>query len=158
MHTPEERRELIEKIRALTEQLEAVVAPLTEKQLTTHFIPGEWTVAQAVHHLADAHMNSYIRMKQILTQDDPPLSSTDQDAWAGLPDAGRAALDDSIMLLKGLHHRWAIMLEGLSEEQWARRGVRAERGPVSLDEMLTIYGNHGEAHLAQIARALAAQS
>ncbi len=94
MHTPEERRELIEKIRALPEQLEAVVAPLTEKQLTTHFIPGEWTVAQAVHHLADAHMNSYIRMKQILTQDDPPLSSTDQDAWAGLPDAGRAALDE----------------------------------------------------------------
>jgi hypothetical protein len=65
MPTETQRRELIEKIRELPERLREQVSGLTDAQLTTHFLAGEWTVAQNVHHLADSHMNSFIRTRLI---------------------------------------------------------------------------------------------
>ncbi|MCB0116959.1 MAG: DinB family protein, partial [Caldilineaceae bacterium] len=54
------RQTLIEKISALPAQIAALTTGLSSDELTTAYIPGEWTVAQNVHHLADSHMNSYI--------------------------------------------------------------------------------------------------
>ena len=68
MLTQEQRRPLIEKIRSLPAQIEGLVSSLDHEQLTTHYIAGEWTVAQNVHHLADSHMNSFIRLKLILSE------------------------------------------------------------------------------------------
>ena len=96
MQTEIQRRELIEKIRELPERLRERVSGLTEAQLTTHFLAHEWTVAQNVHHLADSHMNSFIRTRLILTEERPPLKPYDQDRWAELADSGTTALDESL--------------------------------------------------------------
>ena len=74
--TSQERKPLIDKIRHLPGQIAELVSGLSETRLTTHFLAGEWTVAQNVHHLADSHMNSYIRCKLILTEEHPPSSPT----------------------------------------------------------------------------------
>ena len=97
--TTQERQQDIDKIRRLPGQIEALVSGLSAAQLTTHFLASEWTVAQNVHHLADSHMNSYIRCKLILTEEKPPLKPYDQDAWANLPDAQSADLSASLLLL-----------------------------------------------------------
>ena len=98
--TTQERQQDIDKIRRLPGQIEALVSGLSAAQLTTHFLASEWTVAQNVHHLADSHMNSYIRCKLILTEEKPPLKPYDQDAWANLPDAQSADLSASLLLLR----------------------------------------------------------
>jgi hypothetical protein len=155
---PEQRPALIEKIRILPAQLRACVAGLTEEQLTTHFLVGEWTVAQNVHHLADSHMNSFIRTRLILTEERPALRPYDQDRWAELADSGTTALEESFCILEGLHQRWVRLFESLDEAGWRRAGMHPEIGEVTLDDILQIYAAHGEGHIDQIERTLAAQT
>jgi len=154
--TSQERKPLIDKIRRLPAQIEALVSGLNATQLTTHFLAGEWTVAQNVHHLADSHMNSYIRCKLILTEEHPPLKPYDQDAWANLPDAQSADLSTSLTLLQQLHTRWVIFWETLPDDAWSRTGFHPANGVVTLDDQLRGYDDHGEAHIDQITRTLAA--
>lgn len=147
----------IEKIRALPGQITRLVSGLSDEQLTTHFLPHEWTVAQNVHHLADSHMNSYIRCKLIATEENPPLKPYDQDLWARLPDAQSADLTSSLALLTSLHNRWVLFWETLPADSWSRTGFHPESGVVSLEAQLHGYAEHGEAHIDQIQRTLAAQ-
>lgn len=118
MYTTGQRQAMIDRIRCLPNELEACISGLTEEQLTTHFIEGEWTVAQNVHHLADSHTNSYIRFKLTLAEENPPLKPYDQDVWADMVDATSGDITSSLILLRGLHSRWANLLEGFSDEDW----------------------------------------
>lgn len=151
-----DRASLIDAIRQLPARLAALVAPLSPEQLTTPYLPGEWTVAQNVHHLLDSHLNSYVRCKLIRTEDRPTLRPYDQDAWAALPDGSAADLADSLAALAGLHARWARFWEELPEAAWARPGHHPESGEVTLESLLASYAAHGEGHLDQIQRTLAA--
>lgn len=151
-----DRAHLIEAIRRLPEQLAELVGGLSPQQLTTHYLAGEWTVAQNVHHLLDSHMNSYVRCKLIMTEDRPALRPYDQDAWADLPDASAADLSYSLAALRGLHARWVRFWEALPEQAWARAGYHPENGDMTLAQILEQYAAHGEGHLDQIRRTLAA--
>jgi hypothetical protein len=157
MLSENERKALIAKIRALPEQLESLVGGLSPRQLTTAFLEGEWTVAQNVHHLFDSHANSYIRCKLALTEDSPPFKPYDQDAWAALADARDADIDISLTLLRALHARWVRFWESLPDDAWERSGYHPQYGQMSLDDILRSYAAHGEGHLDQITRTLAAQ-
>lgn len=151
------RAELIAILRATPEKVTAAVAGLNAEQLTTHFVAGEWTVAQNVHHLADSHLVSYGRVKLILTEERPPILPYDPDRFAATAEAQGADLAPSLAILRGLHQRWADLLESLSEEQWRRVGIHPERGETNLMDILRIYARHGDAHIDQIQRTLAAQ-
>ena len=156
MYSEAQRRELIEKIRELPARLRERVSGLTDAQLTTHFQADEWTVAQNVHHLADSHMNSFIRMRLILTEDHPTLKPYDQDLWAELADSGTTAIEESLGLLDGLHARWVRLFESLDEAAWRRSGLHPESGEMTIEDILRIYAVHGQGHIDQISRALAA--
>jgi hypothetical protein len=153
----DEQMALIEKIQRLPEQVAELVIGLSDEQMTTHFIEGEWTVAQNVHHLCDSHMNSYIRCKLMLTEENPTLRPYDQDVWAALPDASGADVAASLELLRGLHGRWTTFWQNLAEEDWERPGFHPADGPVTLAAQLRLYAEHGEGHLRQIGNTLAAQ-
>lgn len=144
--------EKIEAIRRFPSQLEALVTDLTSEELTTAYNASEWTVAQNVHHLVDSHMNSYIRMKFIQTQDNPTLTPYDQDVWANLPDSQSADIRASMAIIRGLHQRWSVFLENVDD--WARPGYHPDNGPVTLELQLDYYVAHCEAHLKQIQAAL----
>lgn len=150
------RREMIHNIRAFPKKLRKVVDGLTATQLKSRYLPDEWSVAQNVHHLADSHMNSFIRLKLILTEDNPALKPYDQVLWAELPDGDNIHIETSLKLLEGLHARWATLFECLSQEQRRRTGVHPETGTITPDDLLRAYAGHCDAHLEQIARTLAA--
>ena len=135
MKNEQDRTILIEKIRQLPNEIEALVNGLTPAQLTAHFLAGEWSVAQNVHHLADSHMNSYVRCKLIATEDNPTFRPYDQDLWAELPDAKTAELSVSMALLRSLHLRWVLFWESLSEAEWQRAGLHPDDGMVTLAEV-----------------------
>jgi hypothetical protein len=157
--TPDERRARIDRIAALPQQLEELVCPLPARALTARPLPGEWSVAQNVHHLADSHMNSYVRTKLVLTEENPTFKPYDQEAWAETPDADHATIGESLDLLRGLHARWVRLFESLAEGDWARFGTHPEYNRIyTVEDILQIYADHGEAHLDQIRRTLAAQS
>ncbi len=151
------RQEAIEKIRRLPQQLEELISGLSPQDLTAKTLPNEWTVAQNVHHIADSHINSYVRCKLMATEENPTLKPYDEGAWALLSDGSSADLSDSLALLKALHARWVRFWEDLPDDAWQRTGQHPESGPVTLARQLELYVEHGEAHLDQIRRTLAAR-
>lgn len=157
--TPEQRREMIAQFRAVPQQIEALIDGLSAEDLTTTFLEGEWTVAQNIHHLADAHLNAYMRFKFILLEDRPPLKRYNQDDWAMTEDSQQADVSDSLFILRGLHGRWANLMESLlgNEDVWARASAYPDSKDLSLDYLLNGYVNHSVNHIDQITRTLAAK-
>ncbi|MBI5667594.1 MAG: putative metal-dependent hydrolase [Chloroflexi bacterium] len=158
MLTPEQRQELINIIRNFPAQLEARVKDLDERQLKTRFIPGEWSVIQNVHHLADSHMNAYIRTKLLLLEDRPTIKPYNQNDWAETPDATETPLEVSLAILRGLHARWADLFDSLKEEDWACSGIHPESGEITIESLLQTYARHGAGHIEQINKTLAADT
>jgi hypothetical protein len=155
MLSSEQREAYISTLAAFPDLLESIVICLTPDQLNTPYLDGEWTVAQNIHHLADSHMNSFIRLKLILTEDAPMLKPYDQDAWALTADYN-PPIEYSLMMLRGLHARWVALFQSLTDDQWSRIGQHPEAGEITPESLVKSYHNHCHAHLDQITRTLAA--
>jgi len=80
------RAQRIDAIAAAPAQLRLAVAGLSDEQLDTPYRPGGWTVRQTVHHVADSHMNAFVRFRLGLTEDNPTIKPYDEKAWSELPD------------------------------------------------------------------------
>jgi hypothetical protein len=117
--TESQRRELIDAIAQTPAKLRAAVAGLNDKQLDTPYRPGGWTVRQVVHHLPDSHLNSFVRFKLALTEDEPTIKPYDEARWAELPDS-KALIEVSLSLLEDLHKRWILLLNALAPADWQR--------------------------------------
>lgn len=155
--TPEERRQRIEALRRFPADFEALVQDLSDVDLHTPYLAGEWTVAQNVHHVADSHMNAFIRLKLALTEDYPTIKPYNQDAWAELADVQTVPVKHSLALIAALHTRWCALWDSLSTDQWARSLKHPESGDVTVEGILKAYSDHGLAHIDQIQRTLAAK-
>ncbi|HET7349194.1 MAG TPA: bacillithiol transferase BstA [Acidobacteriaceae bacterium] len=140
----------IATLAALPENMRSAVYGLVASQLSTPYREGGWTVRQLVHHVADSHLNAYIRMRLALTEDWPTIKPYDEKAWAELADAKASAIDFSLELLDALHARWTLLLKSLSEEQWQRGYVHPVNGRQTLAEALALYDWHSRHHVAHI--------
>jgi hypothetical protein len=150
MLTTAERQDMLAMIRRLPAAVEAAVQDLNDVQLSTPYREAGWTVRQVVHHLADSHLNGFVRMKLILTEEQPMLKPYDQNAWANTPDAAAMPIQGSLAILRGLHERLSVLLESQPESSFRRSAVHPEVGEVTLDDWLATLAHHGENHLAQI--------
>jgi len=150
--SPRQREEWIAEIAALPGRLRSAVSGLTEERLDTPYRPGGWTVRQVVHHVADSHMNSVIRLKLALTEERPTIKPYREERWAELGDARTMDVGVSLALLDALHARWVNVLETLSEEQWALAFVHPDAGPTDLANHAGLYAWHGNHHVAHITR------
>ncbi len=140
----------IDEIERFPAALAGVVGPLTPQQLETPYRPGGWRVRQVVHHLADSHLNSLIRFKWALTEDQPTIKAYREERWAELPDYAAVPVAESLRFIELLHARWVCLLRGLGSEELAREFVHPDSGPVRLDLNIGIYAWHGRHHLAHI--------
>ena len=148
----EQVREAIRKISILPSQLVETVRPMTKDQLDTPYRPEGWTVRQVVHHLADSHMNAYVRFKLALTEDSPVIKPYDEGAWAKLTDSTLGP-EVSLILLGAVHSRWVPILEAMAEDDWNRVFVHPQYNRrQTLAQTAMLYAWHGEHHLAHILR------
>ncbi|MGH9475809.1 MAG: YfiT family bacillithiol transferase [Terriglobales bacterium] len=152
--TASDRAAHIATLAAMPAELRALVEPLAPADLDRRYREGGWTVRQLVHHLADSHMNAYIRMKFVLAEDAPTVKVYDEAVWAELPDVA-APVGASLVLLEGLHQRWVVLLRALPEAAFQRTMNHPEWGLVPLDQTLALYSWHARHHTAHIRLALA---
>jgi len=148
--SPDDRSKFIDQIDATPARLRAAIAGLSPEQLETPYRPGGWTVRQVVHHVPDSHLNSYVRFKLALTEEEPTIKPYHEDRWAELADARTVPVEVSLALLDSLHRRWVALLRSLAPNDWARTFRHPELGLVSLDKNLALYGWHGRHHEAHI--------
>ena len=131
-------------------QLEMAVLNLDEAQLDTPYREGGWTIKQVIHHVADSHMNAYIRFKLGLTETNPTIKPYMEDKWANLSDSS-LAINISLTLLHCLTNRWYDILKHVKEEEWQRTVFHPEQQKeMTLWFLLGLYSWHGKHHLAHI--------
>ena len=147
--TEGQRAEWIEDIAAAPGLFREMVSGLSDGQLDTPYRPGGWTSRQVVHHVADSHMNSFIRFRLGLTEDEPAVKAYDEKKWAELCDAAMP-VDVSLEILGALHRRWVVLLRGMSETDFSRTFRHPQMGLFRLDWNLALYSWHGKHHAAHI--------
>ena len=141
----------INDIEMLPQKLREAVKGLNEEQLNTPYRPGGWTVRQVIHHIGDSHMNSYIRFKLALTEDNPTIKPYDQDKAAKLEEYNLLPIDDSLDFVESLHKRLVILLRTLTEVDFEKTYFHQEsKRNVSLKRNLGIYSWHSKHHVAHI--------
>ncbi|GJM30302.1 MAG: putative metal-dependent hydrolase YfiT [Cyclobacteriaceae bacterium] len=149
--TTQDRERYIMDLEKLPGKLRTGVESLTEAQLDVPYRKHGWTVRQVVHHLSDSHLNSYIRFKLSLTENQPIIKSYDEKAWAELPDSQQGPVEFSLDLLESIHRRWVYLLRNMKESDWKKSFRHPETNKViPLDLNLSLYSWHGKHHLAHI--------
>lgn len=148
--TPEMRRQAIGEIAVAPARLRAAVVGLSEEQLETPYREGGWSVRQLVHHVADSHMNAYVRFKLAQAETTPTIKPYEEKDWAEFVDAKTLPVAVSLNLLDALHERWVVFLSALKQEDFARTFVHPEHGAQSVEWMLFLYAWHGRHHVAHV--------
>lgn len=137
----------IHEIRSLPAEFRAAAKAA---QLDRQYREGGWTGRQLVHHVADSHMNAYIRFKLALTEDGPLIKPYNEARWAELADTAKTDVEVSLALLDNLHIRWVNLLESITEPEWQRTFRHPEIGEIDLSYALGLYAWHGLHHLAHL--------
>lgn len=147
-----ETKQQITEIDAFPIKLTELVGKWGDDRLDTPYRPGGWTVRQLVHHVADSHINAYVRTKLALTEENPTIAPYEESEWAKLPDS---ALDiaPSLVILRNLHQRWVAILTSLTETELQRTYYHpASQKTVPLSEVVGLYAWHGEHHYQHVYR------
>jgi hypothetical protein len=148
--TADVRARLIDQVEDAPARLREAVRGLAPAQLDHPYREGGWTVRQVVHHLPDSHLNSYVRVRLALTEDEPTIKPYSEGRWADLADAAHGDVELSVTLLEALHRRWVVLLRAMSEVDFQRTFRHPERGVMTLDRNLALYAWHGRHHVAHI--------
>ena len=139
----------------LPKDVEVAIENLDEHQLETPYREGGWKINQLVHHIADSHMNGFIRCKLALTEDAPTIKPYQQDAWVNTDDVITEPINVSITLLYALHRKWVSLLQNVPEEKWQQCKVfhPEHEKYFTLWNLLGTYAWHGRHHVAHIKNA-----
>jgi len=146
MYSPNETKQHRMAIASLPTKLTALVGNWPDTRLDTPYRPGGWTVRQLVHHMADSHMNGYVRTKLALTEDNPTILPYEEGEWAKLPDS-KLEIAPSLTLLTSLHLRWATIFDALTETELQRTFYHpGSNRTFTLAQQAANYAWHGEHH------------
>jgi uncharacterized damage-inducible protein DinB len=148
--TEEQKQQYLNDIEQTPARLRAALSGLSDDQLNTPYRDGGWTLRQVAHHVPDSHMNSYMRFKLALTEDDPTIKPYQESLWAELPEAKHAPIEVSLALLNSLHQRWMRMFREMTDADWKRTFRHPVLGSVSLERNLALYSWHGRHHTAHV--------
>lgn len=150
--TPERRATLFRELQNAPAELRAAVSGLSDRQLDTPYREGGWTIRQLVHHVADSHMHSYLRMKFTVASEKPAIMPYDENVWVTHADAN-GPIEPSLALLHALHMRWVMFLRSLPAESFERVFVHPASGEQTLARAVEVYAWHGKHHIAHIVAA-----
>ena len=145
----------INNIALFPSEVDNLIRDIAPEKLSWRYRPQGWMVKQVIHHCADSHMNSLIRFKLALTEDAPIIRPYYEDRWAELEDSKTDAIEESVMLLHGLHSKWTRLLKSLTTEQLEMVFIHPENGDeMKLVDNIGMYSWHCNHHLAHMKNAL----
>ena len=143
--------EWLTDIKNLPQHLEHAVLNLDEAQLNTVYREGGWTLKQVVHHVADSHMNAFIRYKWTLTEEKPIIKAYFEDRWAELEDGRNTPVEVSLALIETLHKRWVLLMRSMKADDFTRVYIHPQYGKeFTLQHVAGLYAWHGKHHTAHI--------
>lgn len=147
----DEQTHAIRTISAFPDKIRHATERLTDQQLDTPYRPDGWTIRQVVHHVADSHVNAYVRFKLAITEDSPTIKPYNEKLWAELPDSKILPVEISLHILKAIHTRWVVVMENMKPEDWDKKYIHPEHNSImTLAQAAMMYEWHCNHHLGHI--------
>jgi hypothetical protein len=145
-----ERRELMAKYAAGYDEVVGALAAFNAETLTAHPLPGKWSAAEIVQHLADSEMTSAIRLRRLLVEDNPVIQGYDQDLFATRLLYNERDLAPALDAFRAARATTVQILERMTESDWQRIGTHSESGCYGTEDWLRIYADHAHGHADQL--------
>ncbi len=150
-YTETDNERHIQELEQFPKQLTAIASTFTAEQLDKSYRPGGWSARQIVHHIADSHVNAYIRVKLSITENSPVIKPYDQDLWANLEDSLKLPIECSLHFIESVHLRMVYVLKSVDKTTLQRSYIHPEYNrEFKLDELLALYAWHGKHHAGQL--------
>ena len=150
--TQEERQALIARYKDGYDEVVRNLEGMSDEEMTRHPLPGKWSAREIVHHLADSEMNSAVRLRKLLTEDEPLIQGYDQEFYARRLRYNERPIAPALEAFRAARSTSAQLLDSMTEDDWSRAGTHTESGPYTAEDWLTIYAAHAHGHAAQIRR------
>ena len=127
--------------------LRRAVAGLSRPQLLARPIPGKWSILEVVCHLADFEIVFADRIKRVIAENEPTLFGGDPDLFAARLAYHERELEEELLLVEMTRKQVARILRTLKPEDFLRRGIHSESGPITLDALVRRITGHIPHHL-----------
>jgi hypothetical protein len=127
--------------------LRKAVAGMSQEQLIARPIPGKWSTLEVICHLADFEIVFADRIKRVIAESEPTLFGGDPDAFAArLAYHDRQAAEE-LLLIETIRSQVARILRSLGPQDFQRRGVHSESGPLTLETLVQRITGHIPHHV-----------
>ena len=123
------------------------VRGLSHEQLVARPIAGKWSTLEVVCHLADFDPIMADRMKRIIAEEQPQLLGASEARFAAALAYHERSLEEELAIIDNTRRQMARILRTLPESALERVGIHNERGPRTLEQLLTGAINHIPHHL-----------
>jgi hypothetical protein len=152
-YSPEDIRSWVQEIEVFPYILKETLHKIPESYYNYSYRPGGWSIKQIVHHIAESHLNAFIRFKLTLTEDNPIIKPYDQDKWSQLSDYNISP-SVSILLIESIHTKWSALLSNIDHSLFKKTYYHPEYNKeFNLAHVIALYSWDGKHHLSQILRA-----
>lgn len=142
--------DLLERFRRGAELIAVATTGASNQELDFVPGPGKWSVRQIVCHLADFEMVAGIRIRQILSEENPTLQGYDEKLWAEHLDHKRRKISLAVEGFRRTRAESYDLLKDLPEQAFQRSATHSERGPMTLLDLLRGSAGHAESHAQQM--------
>jgi hypothetical protein len=150
--TSEERKDLIGKYAAGYDEVVQALEGFSAEMLIAHPLPGKWSAAEIVQHLADSEMTSAIRIRRLLVEDNPVIYGYDEALYATRLSYNERDIAPALEAFRAARSTTEQLLERMTDADWQREGTHSESGRYGTQDWLRIYAEHAHGHAGQIRR------
>ena len=145
-----ERQTLIARYAGGYDEVVAALEGFTPDELNARPLRGKWSACEIVQHLAESEMNSALRIRRLLTEDNPLIPGYDQDAYSTRFAHNGRDLAPALDTFRGARAITVPVITAMTEDDWQQSGTHSESGRYTAGDWLRIYAAHAHNHAAQI--------
>lgn len=132
--------------------LARAASELSEDMVRQRGTTGGFSLVEQVWHLADLEREGYaVRIRRILTEDEPRLSNFEGDRVARERLYHRRDLAEGLLAFAASRTRNLQMLREVSAQDWKRTGDQEGVGRIALSDVPRMMVEHDRSHDAEIA-------
>jgi uncharacterized damage-inducible protein DinB len=140
---------------AAPQKIERLLKNAPATKLRKRPAPGKWSVAETLAHIADAELVGGFRIRLILGNPGTPITAFDQDVWVTALHYEKRDAYKSLEQFRALRAANLALLKTLTPEQWKQHGMHSERGPETVETIVTMFAGHDLNHIKQLEAILA---
>jgi hypothetical protein len=140
--------QLVEEYLAGPAAVRKAVSGMSAEQLRARPVAAKWSTLEVVCHLADFEPIMADRMKRVVAEERPQLIGADEKRFAAALAYHDRDVEEELTIVEKTRSQLARILRKLPQEALQRVGLHNERGPRTLEQLLTGAIGHIQHHLA----------